>query len=105
MKSPQFAAIIAMLVGVAGCADAGSPANVAQSEGENDPSAPQVQFDETQGTVHGVVTDEELSPIANARVTLREANLIANTTIDGSFVISHVPPGSHQLFVEALGYQ
>ena len=56
--------------------------------------------------ITGVVRDETTGePVAGAVVTLEESGRAAVTGIDGSYVLSDVPPGPHHLSVRVLGFQ
>ncbi len=57
------------------------------------------------GTIRGTVRDREIeSPIALARVTILGQPLSAISSIDGTFLLRNVPPGSHTLTVAKDGY-
>src|SRR5688572_13911789 len=53
--------------------------------------------------VSGVVVDQNIKPIAGARVTL-DGSQTNETGADGSFLFADVAAGAHQLRVEADGY-
>ena len=58
-----------------------------------------------QPTIRGTVIDDRTSaPIADARVTLVEANLITRTSTDGRFEFLHVPARTYTLTVSTIGY-
>src|SRR5687768_11346468 len=97
MRGSFLATAILLTFGLAGCVG-GTPASA--------PSvAPEVAFDEATGGIEGLVHDDSLSPIANAQVALAETGLFAVTDETGQFTLSNVPPGEHQLFAVALGYE
>src|SRR5688500_17669400 len=83
------AALVAFALVLAGCS------------GDADPS------DEAPGLdgfpVSGVVVDQNIKPIAGARVTL-DGSQTNETAGDGGFLFADVAEGAHQLFVEADGY-
>lgn len=56
------------------------------------------------GTVSGTVSNEQGQPVSFAQVVLEGTNLGAVTDADGSYTITGVPAGAHQLRVEFLGY-
>lgn len=95
------------LAGCVGVAESGAP-----KEAGDDPkvSSGPAEFDENTGALAGIVTDSELAPIAEAQVGLPKSDLIPEdivvlTDTAGRFTMSNVPPGDHDLFVQALGYQ
>jgi len=59
-----------------------------------------------QGTLKGIVTDASTgAPVVGAHVTLPDLNMAASTLAGGSYEITDVPAGTHDLAVELLGYQ
>ena len=59
-----------------------------------------------QGTLKGTVTDASTgAPVVGAHVTLPDLNMAASTLAGGSYEITDVPAGTHNLAVELLGYQ
>jgi hypothetical protein len=62
--------------------------------------------DESTGGIEGLVTDDQIAPIAGAMVGLTDAAGIETVTdAGGRFSLSNVPPGNHQLAVQKLGYE
>ena len=58
-----------------------------------------------QGTITGTVTDSETDePLPGATVQIPELNLGTNVDADGSFTLSEVAAGTHQLTVTFVGY-
>ena len=58
-----------------------------------------------QGTLKGTVTDAGTgAPIVGAHVTLTDLNMAASTVEGGSYEITDVPAGTHDVAVELLGY-
>lgn len=54
--------------------------------------------------LRGLIVDEELRPVAGARVAVDEQ--WANTTdADGRFELEELPPGAHRVRVDAFGYE
>lgn len=62
-------------------------------------------FDDETGSIQGVVFDEELNPVANAQVGILEPSISSATAEDGRFVLERVPPGDHQVFANAFGFE
>lgn len=92
-----FAGIALLISGCVGSsADDGKAADVAQ---------PSAAFDETTGGLQGIVTDEQLAPVAGALVGLVDRNVQATTDEQGRFQFSSLEPGRAQLQVQAFGYQ
>lgn len=95
-----LAMTIAMLtVSLAGCVGGGGPADAA-----DDPTGP-VDFSEDTGAIQGVVLDTEQVPLADAHVGLPDLDRTAATDENGAFSFSNVPPGTHTLFAQRLGYE
>ena len=66
---------------------------------------PEARAPET-GIVGGFVRDVEAgTPIATARVEVRELRLATLTDADGRFLIPSVPPGAYTVDVDALGFR
>ncbi|HLE47248.1 MAG TPA: carboxypeptidase-like regulatory domain-containing protein, partial [Candidatus Thermoplasmatota archaeon] len=61
-------------------------------------------FDDTTGAVTGVVTDDELTPLPDAELLLRPADMTMRSAPDGSFAFSNVPPGRQTLLAVKLGH-
>lgn len=59
-----------------------------------------------QVTITGRVTDKaDGQPLANVGVYIANSTLGAATDVDGSFRITHVPLGRHELIASRVGYQ
>lgn len=106
---PWVLTAIMMAVAFAGCVgvESGSP-----QEATNQPkvSSGPAEFDENTGAIAGIVTDTELAPLAGAQVGLLKSEILPEDVVvltdkAGQFTISRVPPGTHSLFVQALGFQ
>lgn len=61
--------------------------------------------DEDSGALLAVIRDEELRPVQGALVGIPDLAIDAETGEDGQALLANVPPGSHDVFVSALGYQ
>lgn len=62
-----------------------------------------VATDDTGG-IEGTVTNPAIEAIPDATALLVEIGEETQTTMDGAFAISHVPPGAYTLRVEAQGH-
>lgn len=63
-------------------------------------------FDDTTGAIEGLVHDDALVPIQGAEVGLLDVPEARATTDEaGRFVLSHIPPGEHQVAAQRIGYQ
>ena len=58
----------------------------------------------TTGNISGVVTDEDLQPIADVEILLHEENRIALTNSAGVYSFNHVPAGLNTFTAKAHGY-
>ena len=62
--------------------------------------------DEDHGSdVHGVVRDEEGTPLAAVAVRLPQLGRTELSHNDGSFHVERVPEGSHVMLFERIGYR
>lgn len=95
--SPLLVSVI-LSVAVSACIAGGDAAFPAQGPGA-------VGFDEDTGSIVGSVVNLELSPVANARVTVLNTTIEAFTDEAGAFNLPFVPPGSQRVRVDALGFQ
>ena len=91
-----FVAVCCLL---AGCASDADPAERPLS------SAGAPAFDASTGAVSGVVVDVQELRLAGALVGLAGLETSARTADDGSFRLSHVPPGTHTVRAIALGHE
>ncbi|MBI2077667.1 MAG: carboxypeptidase regulatory-like domain-containing protein [Euryarchaeota archaeon] len=87
---------------LAGCVD--SAATTTGSGGAPPVAAP-AEVDENTGAIEGIVHDDSLNPIAGAVVAVG-APPVVETVSDatGRFSLSKVPPGTHSLYAQKLGY-
>lgn len=90
--------LVMVVVSLAGCVGGDSAGT------ETGPQGP-VEFSEDTGAVQGVVLDTEQVPLADAQVGLPELDRTTTTDQDGTFSFSNVPPGTHTLFAQRLGYE
>src|SRR5215831_14040857 len=57
------------------------------------------------GSIRGLVSDKDFGmPLGSAQVTIIETNQKVNTTDQGNFVFSQVPPGKYTLIFTKEGY-
>lgn len=90
---------LAILIPVlAGCVEAGKEATISPSQ-----SLPTDSASDT-GAIAGIVTNDELTPIPDARVSVPSLNRSVRTVVDGTFLLEAVPPGEHKLVIEAIGH-
>jgi len=101
-----FGAVL-IVAGVAGCIGTGSGASTgASGGGQTVPSsAPQGEFTDETGAIHGVVTDPEYVALGGALLSLKEANATASSAADGTFSFSLIAPGDYTLIAAKLGYE
>lgn len=94
-----------VLSGLAGCV--GSEAKPAAAGTTFDASAATEEAKDSDGlgAVEGVVVSDEQAPIAGAEVALVEPNLVTQTDASGRFVFKDVPPGSHRIIAQKLGFE
>lgn len=99
--------VVAMLclVMLAGCAGSDADAGVG-TDGTGAPpdAAPEPTVGESEGSIAGVVTDEDLLPLPNVRVTIVETLDSAVTDASGAFTINDLEPGSYRLEFARTGY-
>src|SRR5688500_7351078 len=97
MRSTLVALFLLIPV-LAGCVEGGKEATVSPSQ-----SLPTESVGDT-GAIAGIVTNDELTPIADARVSLPALNRSVRTVLDGTFLFEAVPAGEHKVVVEAIGH-
>jgi len=69
-------------------------------------SAAPAVFDEGTGAIQGVVVDDSLAPIANALVGIHGLQEFASSSDQGgAFSFSNVPPGTHTLLAQQIGFE
>ncbi|MBW8683150.1 TonB-dependent receptor [Chitinophaga rhizophila] len=56
------------------------------------------------GTIKGKITTNDNRPASAVTIVIRDAKKTTLTNEDGTFTISHVPAGSHQLEISLVGY-
>lgn len=101
MRTLIAAAMVAMLL-LAGCTDstlAAPPEDETFQDLETGPVA------KDKGVIRGVVVDETVAPLANAKIVLVNQDQETRTNKDGAFVFSDLEPGPYFLAVSALGYK
>jgi len=89
--------MVGVSIALAGCA--GGDAKI-----EKVASAPEVTFDNDNGGIQGLVTDDSLLPIQGALVGLAETDLVSMTDAEGRFTFSDLAPGDYVLQSARLGY-
>lgn len=64
------------------------------------------EFDEETGAIEGVVVDDSLVPIPGAVVGLHgNEEFLTETDDGGAFSFSKVPPGTHTILAQKIGFQ
>lgn len=87
--------LLILLAVAAGCAGPASPVKG---------GAPSASFDGESGGIEGVVMDDEERPLSGATVQLVGAHRSTNTTEDGRFAFSQLPPTTYLLLAEKSGF-
>ncbi|HEX9816687.1 MAG TPA: carboxypeptidase-like regulatory domain-containing protein [Candidatus Thermoplasmatota archaeon] len=95
MRNPTLASAVVLILLVAGCA--GKPSGPTATETLHD--------DLPGGKIRGIVTDESLSPVANASVTVAGVERFATTGLSGRFEIVGIEDGTWSVAVTATGYE
>lgn len=83
--------------GSSGSADASGSATA--DAGENVGSNAQV------GTLSGVVTDDEVRPVAGVNVAILQPSVSATTDAEGRYTIVNLPVGTYDVYAERLGFK
>jgi hypothetical protein len=96
MRSLFAATIVLTSLILAGCTD--KPSAPATATGTLDSNL-------DEGSIGGVVFDDERLPIADARLTLTERDESTTSDGGGRFVFLHVPPGTYTLRAVAGGHE
>ncbi|HUR25482.1 MAG TPA: carboxypeptidase-like regulatory domain-containing protein [Candidatus Thermoplasmatota archaeon] len=100
MRGSLALGILGMLL-LAGCSGGGS-----DDGPKEDFKDLELQASDTKGLIRGVVVDDAIRPIANARVDLRGATTASTTSSEeGLFGFDQLDPGTYFLQVSRLGYR
>lgn len=96
-----LSALIILAVSLAGCADGGSaPANVDETFNDFETPAPQ----DGKGLLRGVVIDASITPLADAKVTIKSTGAETTTNENGAFQFIDLDPGTYFLDITKVGY-
>lgn len=97
---PILLVAIMLGVGLAGCLGGGET-----STPQDDAQGP--QFSDETGAVVGLVTTQDQLPLEGAQVAIinLEKELVATTSDSGQYTLSDVPPGTHTVAVQKLGFE
>lgn len=101
MRSGVFGSVLVCCLVFAGCVEGGAASEEPTSSSSI--MEPSELLTEGAGAITGTVVDEETAPIVGALIGL-DATLSTTTDEAGQFSFKSVPPGAHELQVQALGY-
>ncbi|MBC8184610.1 carboxypeptidase-like regulatory domain-containing protein, partial [candidate division KSB1 bacterium] len=63
-------------------------------------------FAQTNGKIAGAISDaNDNSPLVGANILIVGTTMGAATSMDGSFYIINVPPGTYSVRIQMMGYQ
>ena len=96
------AASLILLVVASGCAGTDGKGQDASKVPD---SIQNVQVTDDTGAIRGVVVDQKVTPLKDARVSLRGREESKLTGDDGAFVFTGLPSGDYFLTAEKVGYQ
>lgn len=99
-SSAMLVLILLALPALAGCADGDGKEPVEEEEFKEF----ELEATDDTGVVRGVVVDPAVVPVEGANVTLASTGETVETTSNGAFGFSNVPPGAHFLDVSKPGY-
>src|SRR5687767_861099 len=103
MRFHGFLAVLVAVVVAAGCVGDGGTASERSSTPASDVHEPGALLADGAGAIAGTVVNEETAPVVGALVGL-DATQTTTTDEAGRFSFKAVPPGSHELQIQALGY-
>ncbi len=105
-NASYLVAVMLGLILLAGCTGGGTDTGLQTSDGSLEPpeAAPEPTVGESEGSIAGVVTDEDLLPLPAVRVTIVETLDNAVTDASGAFTINSVEPGTYRLEFSRTGY-
>jgi hypothetical protein len=106
MRLGRFGVLVVMALlasSLAGCAKSAEPAK-AKDQDVPDTYAPPT-FDAETCAISGLVTDDEILPVANITVSIVSLGLSVKTAKDGSFAMGNVQPGNYSVAAFGLGYE
>lgn len=58
-----------------------------------------------QNTLTGIITDQDKNPISGANIHIENLNLGTTSSEDGSYQISNIPRGNHNIISSFIGFQ
>ncbi|MBI2077752.1 MAG: carboxypeptidase regulatory-like domain-containing protein [Euryarchaeota archaeon] len=97
----RLVALAAVLVlAFSGCVDSGDGTTASSQP----PAPTEATVDASTGGIEGVVTDDELVPIADANVGIAGKDLVGKTSAGGRFAFSQLDPADYNVMVERIGY-
>lgn len=96
-----IAALGLAFVALAGCADDGAPRPAPDDTFDD---FEDVEVGSDSGIIRGVVIDETITPVADARIKVLNTDLSTRSNENGAFVFSDLEPGSYFLRIGKPGY-
>ncbi len=90
-RNAGLLAALLVVVSLAGCSDS-APATEVEPDGPG-----QVKATKTTGGIRGVVVDQSITPIAAAKVTIKETGAALDTDDKGMFIFNDLTPGLYTL--------
>jgi hypothetical protein len=89
---------------LAGCVDDGAASRAALTAASTASSAAVPNVTAELGSIHGIVVDDEQTPIQGAQVSLLEKLVEVTTDATGAYTINDLEPGGYRLVVTRVGY-
>ncbi len=99
MRRAILALLVLVGVGLAGCSESAPP----PADDDPFPEAPPT-VSSGKGVIRGLVIDSAVSPVADAKVTVSNAQLETTTSAEGLFLFSDVTPGTYFIQVSKPGW-
>ncbi len=93
----RLVVIVAATMLLAGC-------TTSDGDMPEDDFALELDATESTGVIRGVVVDEAIRPIVDARITLMPGGLVTTTTENGAFGFQGLEPGQYSLTVNATRF-
>lgn len=96
--------LLVVALGLAGCtSEPAAPKSTANPRAPP-PQAPEAKVTAETGSIHGLVTDDQLVAISSVEVGILELDLLTLTDLEGKFTLNDLKPGVYGLSAAKIGY-
>lgn len=99
LRAPIALCVLALLV-LSGCTSKSQPQTT-----ESSPTAPAPEVNASQGSIAGLVTDDQIVPLVGVQAGILNLGLEARSDKDGRFTFNNLDPGTYAVAFNKFGYQ